>query len=130
MEHAGSLEILLRDAGGRVLSRQSIASVSESGWFFSLGIPDALAGGEGVVEAVWRQGETEIGRAGERFTVLPAAAVARAGRIPVRILNGPGVTLRNAPMTTGVPFPHGALDDPEQVRLVDEHGAEIPLQAK
>ncbi len=34
------------------------------------------------------------------------------------------------PMTTGVPFPRGGLADPKNCRLIDDTGAEHPLQAK
>src|SRR5687768_7939417 len=34
------------------------------------------------------------------------------------------------PITTGVPFPKGALTAPERCRLVDDLGKEHPLQAK
>jgi hypothetical protein len=34
------------------------------------------------------------------------------------------------PITTGVPFPRGALSNAEQCRLVDDTGAEQPLQAR
>ncbi|MFC1453967.1 hypothetical protein ACFLQL_02170 [Verrucomicrobiota bacterium] len=130
MPHTGTLDIILKDAQSKELARHTIAEVSDTGWFFSLGIPPALNGRTGQVEAVWKQDDQEIGRMSAAFSVLPPANVAPSGRIPIRILNEPGATIKNAPMTVGVPFPHGVLYDEANVRLVDKIGKEIPIQTK
>jgi len=126
----GRLDVRLKDADGAVLAEHGIDELSPNGLFFSIGFPEALQGAEGSLEVVWRQGDGEVGRAEAPFHVNPSANVAHSGRVPLRILNEPGATLPNAPMTVGVPFPRGALDDEANVRLVDENAAEIPLQTR
>jgi hypothetical protein len=128
--HTGTLDIILKDAQCKELARHMIRNISDTGWFFSLGLPPALNGRTGQVEAVWKQDGREIGRASAAFSVLPPAKVAQSGRIPIRILNEPDATIKNAPMTVGVPFPQGALYDAAHVRLVDEQGRDIPLQTR
>ncbi len=124
----GAIEVILKDARGGVLARHTLTDLSPNGLFFSLGFPPSLEGREGLLEIVWRDGDKVLGIASAPFHVDAAAPVAREGRIPLRILNGPGATLDNAPMTVGVPFPHGVLDSEDNVRLVDEAGNEQPLQ--
>ncbi len=126
----GTLEVRLLDSTGAVLARHEIERLSPTGWFLSVGFPPLLAGRDASLEVVWHNGGREIGRAQSDFQVSPPANVATAGRVPLRVLNGPGAFLAGAPMTVGVPFPRGALLDADAVRLVDETGAEVPLQAR
>ncbi len=126
----GTIEVRLKDGSGQVLAKHEVAGLSRNGLFFSVGFPPQLEGSDATLEVIWRDGEKEIGRASAPFQVNQATGIERSGRIPVHILNEPGATLRNAPMTTGVPFPHGVLDDASSVRLVDETGVEVPLQTK
>lgn len=126
----GRLEVILKDSDGTVLARHEVPELSRNGLFFSVGFPEALQGDEGALEVVWWRGDNVVGRAEAPFHVQEPGEVARSGRIPLRVLNEPGTTVANAPMTVGVPFPQGALDDVANVRLVDETGAEVPLQAR
>ncbi len=126
----GRLEVILRDSGGATQARHEISDLSPSGLFFSLGLPEALRGSNGSLEVVWRQGDNEVGRAEAPFRVYPPSDVKRSGRVPLRILNEQGATLPNAPMTVGVPFPRGALQDEANVRIIDENGTEMPLQTR
>lgn len=57
-----------------------------------------------------------------------ALSAATAANVPVVVQNPSGVTMQAEPITTGVPFPEGALASPDRVRLLDEAGAELPLQ--
>lgn len=66
------------------------------------------------------------------LTIVLVASVgvsALAAQVPLRIANPAGLALVAEPITTGVPFPPGALASPDQVRLLDAAGAEVPLQA-
>lgn len=126
----GQLDILLKDADGHTQVEHAIESLSPSGWFFSIGFPEAMVGTSGTLEIVWRDGDREIARGSAPFHVDEPSGVARTGRVPLRLLNEPGAVLRNAPMTVGVPFPRGALPDADRVRLYDEFGREQPLQAR
>ena len=126
----GRLAVLLKDEAGQVLSRNEIDALSPSGLFFSVGFPAQLEGTQGALEVVWRDGDREVGRAEAPFHVQPASDVAMAGRVPLRIPNDSSATVAEAPMTVGVPFPRGALNDPAHVRLVDASGKEYPLQVR
>ncbi len=126
----GRLEVRLLDGSGDVLGAHDIDELSRNGLFFSVGFPPALEGSEGALEVVWYDGETEIGRAREPFRVKEASDVAQSGRIPLQVINEPGAVISAAPMTTGVPFPRGALNDESNVRLVDDQGEEVPLQTR
>ncbi len=127
---SGRIEVRLRGGDGEVLARHDIDELSRNGLFFAVGFPPQLEGSEGALEVVWYDGGTEIGRAQEPFHVREASDVAQSGRIPLEVINEPGAVIRGAPMTTGVPFPRGALEDEANVRLVDENGHEVPLQTK
>lgn len=126
----GQLEVVLKDQTGQVLARHEIDELPHSGLFFSVGLPQALAGQTGRLETTWRRGERVIGSAEASFRVESPADVATAGRVRLQLLNAPQAVLANAPMTVGVPFPHGALVDDNTVRLVNEAGEEVPLQTK
>ena len=58
------------------------------------------------------------------------AALQAASSVPLEIREDAGVRREHEPVTSGVPFPMGALKDAAQIRLLDERGQEIPLQAK
>ena len=126
----GHIIVRLKDGEGSVLSEHGIDELSRSGLFFSVGFPPQLKGEDASLEVVWNHGEEELGRAAEQFAVEEPADVPQSGRIPLDILNEPEVDIQGAPMTVGVPFPRGALVDESNVRLVDEHGDEVPLQTR
>ena len=60
--------------------------------------------------------------------VLLVAGSAAAGRVQLVVRNASGVDLDSAPVTTGVPWPRGALASAHELRLLDGSGAEVPLQ--
>ncbi|MFW5867589.1 MAG: hypothetical protein ACOCX2_07210, partial [Armatimonadota bacterium] len=62
------------------------------------------------------------------LTLAVAAALSAAATVPITVQNPTGVALEAEPVTTGVPFPEGVLASGENVRLLDEAGAELPLQ--
>ncbi len=127
---SGHVVLQVKDRDGAVLVEQTLDDLAAPGVFFSLGFTPAMAGSELTLEAEWVDGDTVLGSTAVDFLVEAPVEVATSGRIPLAILNEPGVTLNNAPMTLGVPFPRGALSDPLQTRLVDESGREIPLQTR
>ncbi|MFA7159723.1 MAG: hypothetical protein WC299_10505, partial [Kiritimatiellia bacterium] len=126
----GELELALTDGDRKVLARHVITNLCPHGVFLSLGFPAGLQGKKGLLEASWRSGGQVLASTQAVFHVDVPAIVAQAGRIPLHILNGPGAVISNAPMTVGVPFPRGALDNESRVRLLDENGAEMPLQTR
>ena len=81
----GDLEVLLSRPDGNVVSRDSIETIPGPYVFFSLAFPDAMAGGEGVVEVIWRSEGKEAGRANQSFAILPSNPPAQSGRIEARV---------------------------------------------
>ena len=66
------------------------------------------------------------------FTIVAAiclCAQAFAAQVPLQIANPRGEAVMAWPITTGVPFPTGALASADNVRVLDERGAELPCQA-
>ncbi|MEA3403534.1 MAG: hypothetical protein U9R79_19990 [Armatimonadota bacterium] len=61
--------------------------------------------------------------------VVEDHSVQRSGRIPLTVTPAPAEQ-QAWPITVGVPFPWGALDSEENVRLLDESGNEVPVQVK
>lgn len=125
----GELEIAVKDTRGRLLEREVVKPIPGARLFAAPAIPAELEGDYGSLQVVWRRGEQRE-TVKSRFKVRPAADVQRSGRVEVEIPNDEGVYWRNAPVTVGVPFPRGALDTQENVRLTDAEGREIPMQTK
>lgn len=127
----GKLRFRWTDPDGNELSTASLASVPGNRLFFSYAYPDPAMAGEASLEVEWRRSEgEEPERAVAQFRIAEPAPAPTSGRIPITIDNLDGVALPGLPVTAGVPFPRGALNDSDHVRLVDEEGFEIPLQTE
>lgn len=127
----GVLEVALLDGDGQAVSEDTIDPIPDSRLFFAFDLPERLNGRSGTLRVRWRDAGEVAGEATAPFTVDEATdPPAREGRIDIRVPNTTGATLRGAPVSVGVPFPRGALDDPERVRLLDAEGNAVPLQAK
>lgn len=126
----GRLHVSLHDAAGDTLSEDVIDPIPGAQLHFSYRLPEELNGGEGALRVVWeRDGEPEAD--GEApFRVAEPVEVERSGRVRIDVPNHSGAHLDNAPVTAGVPFPRGVLDDTDHLRLVDDDGREVPLQVK
>ena len=62
--------------------------------------------------------------------LLPAATrPEQSGRIPI-LLQPEAQAAGPRPVTTGVPFPRGAVIDPQQLRLIDDEKTEVPVQVR
>lgn len=87
--------------------------------------------GKGAIELTWRAGERVIAEDRQPFRVERFKESAdRTGRVRLDVRNAAGVWQTGVPMTVGLPFPRGALYDAAHLRLVDEAGNEVPLQAR
>jgi len=61
---------------------------------------------------------------------LALASPVQAASLKLLVSNSSTVDQADAPVASGIPFPQGALESPDAVRLLDPKGAERPLQAK
>jgi len=126
----GELRVEIRDAKGAVMMRHSIQPIPAAQIFFHAVLPAGLAGRKGCINPAWiAQGRT-VAEAAQDFEVLPRTGVPTSGRVRLTVPNASGVTLAGAPMTWGVPFPRGALDDETHVRLLDEKDVAVPVQTE
>ncbi len=61
----------------------------------------------------------------------PVAGTVKRARLPLHLKNPEGSGLaRQFPVTSGVPFPKGALGSHRHLRLLDPRGQEVPLQTE
>jgi len=72
-----------------------------------------------TVESGWRAFRTDPPE--------PPAGRVRLARVPLRVAGAPRAVF---PVTSGVPFPKGALGPENHVRLLDAAGREVPLQTE
>ncbi|MBN1553767.1 MAG: ankyrin repeat domain-containing protein [Phycisphaerae bacterium] len=126
----GHLSLILRDKSGKVLTRKKIGPIPGERLFLSLALPEELTGSGGEFEVIWQKGAGVRCSAKQAFTVSPPTGVNREGRIRITIPNNRGASGVSVPVTVGVPFPRGALDSPDHVRLVDATGKPTPVQTK
>ncbi|MCX7887398.1 MAG: glycoside hydrolase family 127 protein [Verrucomicrobiae bacterium] len=79
------------------------------------------------ITATARDGRT-IGTGWRKFAVKPFAEppTKQNGRVTLRVESP--VSVRDWPVTSGVPFPKGALGSARNVRLLNAAGAPVPLQ--
>ncbi len=124
------LKVSISDAKGSDLSEFSIDPVPGDQFIFYPKLPEGFLG-EGVIHLVWSRGEEIIAQDTQEFLVKKFDEPADAhGRVQLRVRNEDAVTGAGVPVTAGVPFPRGVLDDAAHLRLVDEEGDEMPLQVK
>lgn len=75
------------------------------------------------VESQWRSFRME--------SPAQAAGSVKRALLPLHVKHPAGFSLAGTfPVTSGVPFPKGALGSPQNLRLLDARGREVPLQAE
>ena len=52
------------------------------------------------------------------------------GQVSLSVKNSGDIPYNSTPIRSGIPFPEGMLISSDQLRLLDNHGSEIPLQAR
>jgi len=129
----GRLEVALITGEGLVteqnaVSEQTISPILGSQLFFSYHLPDSLAGGNGTLRGRWVRDGAPTVESSAKFVVAERSQVARTGRVLLKIANSTGATFAAPPMKVGVPFPRGAVDSADHLRLIDEQGNQLPLQ--
>lgn len=128
------LRVTLSDEAGRELSRHTLQPPGPR-FIFHPEIPEALAeGGVGSIELAWIHHNRYLDRQTHSFRVEPYPETApRSGSITLTIPNRTEAVAEAVPVTVGVPFPRGILEDVSHLRLVsidDDERTEIPLQAR
>ena len=88
----------------------------------------ALNPGQYTAELRLLDGDEVFHRVQRRLVIDPPAAP-RSGQIPLTIPACPAA-LSAWPISFGVPFPEGALDNERQLQLTDSSGRSIPIQTK
>ena len=126
----GQLQVKLRSRAGDVLSETVIDPIPGPQVFFSYRFPDEVIGGSGRMDIRWVKAAQAVGGVSAEFQVAARKAPVVAGRISLKIANDAGAKIPAAPVTVGVPFPRGALESTDNLRLVRKDGREIPLQVK
>ena len=74
---------------------------------------------------------TEVVSPDHTFSTAPrrrARGTVERGLVPLEVANEAPVERHGWPVTSGIPFPRGALTAAEETRLLDGAGAEVPLQ--
>ncbi len=121
-----ALVVALRQSG-REIAVQRIAPLAGLKLDFDLPL-GALAPGTYTLHASLVSGENVLQTQARELRIVEEQAV-REGRLSITIPAAPAA-MPAWPVTFGVPFPAGALDDPERVRLLDDAGRELPVQAQ
>lgn len=125
----GVLIVRMLDDRQNEISCERIENIPGDQLFFSYAYPDALIGGAGTLEVSW-QHEGERVNESAHFRVLPRELHKDTGRIRLDLDNPLAVNAEGIPQTIGVPFPRGVLKDTSNLRLVDEAGIIVPMQAE
>jgi len=95
---------------------------------------DGLTPGRSYTLAVTAPKPDGNGTVRERLTFRAGAPTVKAdierAALPLHVINPSTDGLSNWPVTSGIPFPAGAITSARQMRLLDAAGTEAPLQAR
>jgi hypothetical protein len=104
-------------------------SIEMTGLMFDFDLPiKDLAVGTYDLNATLQAGGKNINTQKKEFIIQEAKAQ-KSGKVSITVPAFPG-SAESWPLTFGVPFPWGALDSEEKVRLINSEGVEIPIQTK
>ncbi len=124
------LRVTMNEAGGRELCSFDIDPVPHHRFIFYPALPEGFED-EARITLAWMAGGETVAEEEKPFRVErydePAG---REGRVKLEIPNEDGAVMTGMPATAGVPFPRGALNNSDRLRLVDEDGDEVALQVK
>jgi hypothetical protein len=91
--------------------------------------PTTLAPGGYELTAALVAGARELTTATARIRIVAETAPPTSGRIALRLPRAVPAGVTVWPVSGGIPFPKGALWQPDHVRVVDAAGQEVPTQA-
>jgi hypothetical protein len=111
---------------GKEMGTESIEMAGKT-FDFDMPIKD-LAPGTYELNATLKAGQLIIKTQKKEFIVQETKAQ-KSGKVPITVPAFPG-SAENWPLTFGIPFPWGALDSDENIRLINSKGVEIPIQTK
>jgi len=112
---------------GKEVRSQKIEPVESGVLDFDLGLAGLVPGTYELAAQV-ADAQGVLGTKKEEFVVLDRTAP-RAGRIAITVPPAPA-DMHAWPVTFGVPFPWGALDSPDHVKMLDAAGNEVPIQVQ
>lgn len=116
---------LMRD--GREIETRTVRPVTERALDFDWRL-EGLEPGVYEMHVRFRDDGGVFASAAKEF-VIEERAVERSGRIPLTVTPVPA-EVEAWPVSVGVPFPWGALESDEHVRLLDDTGNEVPVQVR
>jgi len=89
---------------------------------------DGLAPGRYEVAAELMQGDKTLEKRATFFRIVKASKPKQSGRIALNLPRGVPLKRGTFPITSGVPFPKGALWSKDHVRVVTADGKTVPVQ--
>lgn len=125
-EAPGRVQIQVRDGEERLLQETQTWAAQARALDFDLDLD--LEPGEYTVDAAFLNGDEELASDSRSMRVYERE-VQRSGEIDVTVPAG-RAEAEAWPITFGVPFPWGALDSTEQIKLLDGDGAEVPIETE
>ena len=78
-----------------------------------------------------REGKSVTSEQGTFVTTPAQASIGSVGigQVSLSVRNSGNNPYNSTPIRSGIPFPEGILTSSDQLRLIDNQGSEIPLQA-
>lgn len=118
--------------GDEVMAEQTVDRMEAQSLDVTFDVASLAEGDYEMTVEVLRDGQAIAGEA-QAFTKKRRSTVIfpegePSGSIPVHVWKQPDLEGEYWPVTTGVPFASGVLDDPVNVRLLDPNGREVPVQ--
>lgn len=122
------LEVRLSAADGSLLAEYTYPNLPTDPFIIYPEFPKNYTG-PATIEFRWMNGDRPLAETTADFRVERRYAEGiREGSIPIHIENSDGITAAAMPMTAGIPFPRGALQDIANLRLIDADGRPVAAQ--
>ncbi len=127
----GTLDIALVAADGSTAVTDTVTPIPGGRLFFSIPFDTIAPHQSGSLHVAWRDADGQLlGRSEQPFSIAEPKSSPRSGRIPLTIPNDSKVAGMILPVTIGVPFPIGAVEDDSRIRLVTADGTELNMQSR
>lgn len=122
------LSVRLLDADGHAVAATTYSNLPATQFIIYPHFPTDFSG-TASAEFLWKKGDRPLGEVSAGFRVERRHPDGiRHGAVPLKIANPDRIRAGGIPMSVGVPFPRGALDSIDNLRLVDAAGVSIEAQ--